>query len=217
MIMETLLQSIVDQQRIMAEAINMMVRNGATGAGLATTIVAENVRVNRTIMIDKFTLQFGSEDRDKDALNWPEGKFKLRNHLAVIDQAYIVDMDMIDNDCGELSISLATHDLQARALMPYGLLVKTLKQRPLDFVRSQKDRNGYEVFRRLLNDLEPRERSRGLAFMQSMLMDSSWSRAGDFSEQLLKYELQCREYEQATGKELPEDLRIASVLMHAPP
>ena len=53
--------------------------------------------------------------------------------------------------------------------------------------------------------------------MQSMLMDSSWPRAGDFSEQILKYELQRREYEQATGKELPEDLRIASVLMHVPP
>ena len=196
--METLLQSIVDQQRIMAEAINMMVRNGATGTGLATRIVAENVRVNRTMMIDKFTLQFGSEDRDKDALHWPEWKFKLRNHLATTDQAYIVDMDMIDADRGEeLDISLATEDLQARALMLYGLLVKTLKQRPLDFVRSQKDRNGYEVFRLLLNDLEPRERSRGLAFMQSMLMDSSWQRGGGFSEQLLNYELQCREYEQA--------------------
>ena len=63
--MEVLLQSIVEQQRVLAETINMMVRNGATGAGLATTIVAENVRMNRTMMIDKFTLQFGSEDRDK--------------------------------------------------------------------------------------------------------------------------------------------------------
>ena len=114
-------------------------------------------------------------------------------------------------------MSLATDELQGRALMLYGLLVKNLKQRPLDFVRSHKDRNGYEVYRRLLNDLEPRERSRGLAFMQSMLMDSSWPKHGAFSEQLLQYELQCREYEQATCKELPEDLRIASVLMHAPP
>ena len=128
------MQSIVEQQRVLAETINMMVRNGATGAGLATTIVAENVRMNWTMMIDRFTLQFGSEDRDKDALNWPELKFKLRNHLAVIDQAYIVDMDnMIDADRGEeLDISLATDDLQFRALMLYGLLVKTLKQRPLD-------------------------------------------------------------------------------------
>ncbi len=182
------MQSIVEQQRVLAETIDMMVRNGATGAGLATTIVAENVRMNRTMMIEKSTLQFGSEDRDKDALNWPEWKFKLRNHLAVIDQSYIIDLDMIDKDRGEeLDISLATDDLQARALMLYGLLVKTLKQRPLDFVRSQKDRNGYEIFRCLLNDLEPRERSRGLAFMQSMLMDSSWPRGGDFSEQLLKY------------------------------
>ena len=37
--MEMLMQNIVEQQRVMAEAINMMVRNGATGAGLATTIV----------------------------------------------------------------------------------------------------------------------------------------------------------------------------------
>ena len=97
------MQSIVEQQRVLAETINMMVRNGATGAGLATTIVAENVRMNRTMMIDKFTLQFGSEDRDKDALNWPEWKFKLRNHSA-----------MIDHDRGEeLHISLATDDLQA--------------------------------------------------------------------------------------------------------
>ncbi len=116
--METLLQSIVEQQRVLAETINMMVRNGATGAGLATTIVAENVRMNRTMMIDKFTLHFRSEDRDKDVLNWPEWKFKLRNHLAVIDQSYIVDLDMIDNDRGEeLDLSLATDDLQVRALM----------------------------------------------------------------------------------------------------
>ena len=118
----------------------MMARSGATGTGLATTIAAESVRVNRTMMIDKFSLQFGSEARDKDALTWPGWKFKLRNHLATVDPSYIVDIDTIDVERGEeLDLSLATDELQARALMLYGLLVKTLKQRPLDFVRSQTD------------------------------------------------------------------------------
>ena len=216
--MEILIQSIVEQQRVMAEAIALMARSTSASSGLTTTIATESVRVNRAMMADKFTEKFGSEERDKDALAWPEWKFKLRNHLAMIDPAYIADMDLVDRDRGEeLDISLATDELQARALMLYSLLVKNMKQRPMDLVRSQKDRNGYEVYRRLLNDLEPRERSRGLAFMQGMLMDSSWPKHGDFSEQLMKYEMQCREYEQATGKELPEDLRIASVLMHAPP
>ena len=113
--METLLQSIVEQKRVLAETINMMVRNGATGAGLATTIVAENVRMNRTMKIDKFTLQFGSEDRDKDALNWPEWKFKLRNLLATIDQAYIVDMDMTDLERAADALRAACEDLEAAA------------------------------------------------------------------------------------------------------
>ena len=83
--MEMLLQSIIEQQRIMAEAINDMARSTTSSSGLAMTIAAEIVRVNRTLMIDKYTEKFGSEDRDKDAMAWPEWKFKLRNHLAAID------------------------------------------------------------------------------------------------------------------------------------
>ena len=80
-------------------------------------------------MVDKFTEKFGSEDRDKDALGWPEWKFKLRNHLATVDPMYVIDMDSIDSDRNEeLDVSLAVDELQARALMFYGLLVKNLGQ-----------------------------------------------------------------------------------------
>ncbi len=66
--MEQLLQSIVEQQRVMAEAVAMMARSTTASSGLTTAIATESVRVNRARMSDKFAEKFGSEDRDKDAL-----------------------------------------------------------------------------------------------------------------------------------------------------
>ncbi len=88
--METLIQAIVEQQRVMSETINHMARADSGGEGLASSIAAENVLLNRTMMMEKFTMQFRSEDRDKDAFAWPDWKFKLRNHSAMVDPQYIV-------------------------------------------------------------------------------------------------------------------------------
>ena len=110
--MEQLLQSIVEQQRVMADAIGIMARSTTASSGLTTTMVTESVRVNRAMMSDKFAEKFGSEERDKDALAWPEWKFKLRNHLAMIDPVYIMDLDAVDSDRNEeLDIALATDEL----------------------------------------------------------------------------------------------------------
>ena len=84
--------------------------------------------------VDKFVEKFGTEDTDKDALAWPEWKFKLRNHLATVDPAFVVDMETVDRDRNEeLDIALATNELQGWAVMLYSLLGKAVKAAAVGF------------------------------------------------------------------------------------
>ncbi len=106
---------------MLGETLVHLARNGAgvgsrAAAALAGTIAQETVGTNKMVLADKFCLGFGSEDRDKDSLQCPEWKFKMRNHFALVDQSRGEESDL----------SFATEELQSRALHLYGVLAKVI-------------------------------------------------------------------------------------------
>ncbi len=76
-VMEAILNAIVEQQCMLAETLGHLACNGArvgssAAAALAGTIAQETVRTDKMALADQICLGSGSEDSDKDSLQWPE-------------------------------------------------------------------------------------------------------------------------------------------------
>ncbi len=93
-----------------------------------------------------------------------------------------------------------------------------IRGRLLKIIRiHEKERKGYAACRDMLQELEPRERGRGLALLVGLVSEKNWpTDLPDFLEQARAGEQTVAHYEDATGKLVPDDLRVAVVLRHAP-
>ena len=105
-----------------------------------------------------------------------------------------------------------------RARMMYALLASFLRGRLLRVIRvHEKDRNGFAAWRDLLQEMEPRERGRGLALLVGLVSEENWPRdQPEYLDQVRCWDMLVRQYEDTTGKTVPDDLKVAVVLRHAP-
>ena len=81
----------------------------------------------------------------------------------------------------------------------------------------ERDRNGYLAWRDILQELEPRERGRGLALLVGLVSEENWPKdQSEYLDQVRAWDQLVRNYEDATGKTVADDLKVAVVLRHAP-
>lgn len=216
---EEQLQAFVRQQVLgVLAGLQERTVEAAQAAAATAQAAAQATALSRAAeQVDKWNKEFGSVDVEADTQGWSEYKFRLVNHLTGVDMGYLADLNAIDaNRHDPVEVGDMNEAALNRSFALYRLLAKNMKGRILRLVMKQEDRSGYEVYRRMLSELEPRDRSRGLVMLQQLLADKNWPKGMDFADQLAKYELQCNQYVQASGRELAEDVRIATVMSNAP-
>lgn len=77
-------------------------------------------------------------------------------------------------------------------------------------------RNGFAAWQRLLNEMEPVDRNRGLVLLEMLTNTDNWPKGGVFLDQIREFERRRELYEQASGKKFDDDLAMATLLRHAP-
>ena len=143
-------------------------------------------------------------NREEELRTWREWSFQLTNWLIANDSAYEQDLKDIDIDFE------VDHSLMDSMLC--GVLCSLLKGRLLLLIRGlESTKCGFEAFRILKREMEPKEKARSLALMRQL---AAWqfSGSGGLREQLVKYEEALKTYESSAGKPFLEELVLATVV-----
>eukprot|EP00972_Heterocapsa_arctica_P086233 12711574-Heterocapsa_arctica.AAC.1 len=103
----------------------------------------------------------------------------------------------------------------AKARLLYDILVQVCSGQTLSLLRLNAESNGLECWRQLHFEFEPTTATRTTAVLSSILMPA-WSVNKAFLEQLMEWEHACDVYAEASGHQLPEDVKCAIVARWAP-
>ena len=149
---------------------------------------------------------------DEHWLDWKEGfqsameLLNLTPHLLAIDRMVEpIEFDKLtpqEQTLTKLLFTILRSCLEGRAKSIYKLVTRA---------------DGFEAWRQLLIEYEPKENARCAAMMVG-IMKPRWSgRMSDFPEELRAWELAVARYQMATHAIVPDAARCSIVAMHAPP
>ena len=106
-------------------------------------------------------------------------------------------------------------EAEARGRFLYGLLVGLCSGRALGIIRLVPEGHGLEAWRKLVLEYEPRLATRHCAMLTAVLTPS-WSEGAPFLEQLVAWERQVSQYEEASGEQVADSVKCAVITSKAP-
>ena len=129
----------------------------------------------------------------------------------------LVEMDLVEAATHEeAGLDAARHpDAARRSRELYALLASFMRGRPLKILRNVPSSTGYEAWRQLMLEMQPRTRQRQLALM-TQLNNMTFDMKKSLNEQLGKFDEVVRECERISGSTYPEDLKVSTLVNAAP-
>ena len=122
----------------------------------------------------------------------------------------------IDRMVEPIEFDRLTPEEQVLAKLLHTILKSCLEGRARSIYKPVDRANGFEAWRRLLMEYEPKENARYAAMMVG-IMKPRWSgRIADFPKELRAWELAVSRYQMATHGIVPDAVRCPVVAMHAP-
>ncbi|CAE7197298.1 RE1 [Symbiodinium sp. CCMP2592] len=116
----------------------------------------------------------------------------------------------------EANLNATTHpDAARRSRELYAILASFIRNRPLKILRNVAGSNGYEAWRQLMLEMQPKTRQKQLALM-TQLNNMTFDPKRSLNEQLGKFDEVVREYERISGTTYPDDLRVSTLVSAAP-
>ena len=112
--------------------------------------------------------------------------------------------------------SQAAEDMQRLQHVLYSVLASVLTSKSLKFLQAVKDRNGFEAWRRICGEFEPRVVQRRLAMLTNIMNPDFGQGEAEFSERWAMWEIDISEYEDFTGKAFDRDIMLAVVVDRSP-
>jgi hypothetical protein len=192
----------------------MNIANAALAAAQAANAAVQNSRTPSSLM-DRPKM-FKSTDRDSDCTRWPDWKFKLQNWLCGKDANFASEIKFVeDNVTNSIEMADMEPNTRQRSIDLYLLLCSLLDDRYLRMVQRNSEKNGYEVYRQLVLELEPTQRGRSLALLTSIISGPIYD-GSDFMDFLNRLEKLMDMYEAIPGKTLGDDTKVAALLRHLP-
>ena len=151
-----------------------------------------------------------------DAAQWKEWRFAFEMWWACLDpQAETLLENAVG--CGHVIVpATSTADAQELGRILYLILAQSLKGRPLELLKTVSKSNGFEVYRILIQEYEPKTKNRTLGMLQNIMSPLFGKDPTQFMSDLVKWENEIREYSGLSGKTFDDDLKVALVTERAP-
>ena len=154
---------------------------------------------------------FKPTTREEELRGWKEWWFGFSTYVCGHDPAYEDDFKAIDLSV-EVDHSLMSDPEVEQSRKLYSLLCFLLKGRPLLLIKGlESSKNGLEAVRLLRLAMEPQEKTRSLALLRQLATWTFQSGVG-LQEGIVKYEEALKMYEDASGKEYPQEMVLATVV-----
>ncbi|CAE7835297.1 unnamed protein product, partial [Symbiodinium sp. CCMP2592] len=158
---------------------------------------------------------FAPKSLEEEVSQWPDWSFSFKVFVGFIDPTYAEELKKVE--LAPPKPAEYTVGERERSTKLYAILASYLRNRPLKLLKSEGSPDGYSVWRRLFEELEPSSRTRGLAMAQALVSFSQMTKGTSILDYLLTYEKLVAEYEKLSeGKPYDENLKIGTVLKGLP-
>ena len=147
---------------------------------------------------------------------WRDWRFAFETWWACLDASAEAMLDFAVNFGTVIDPATSTADVQELGRVLYLVLAQTLRGRPLDLLKSVAKSNGFEAYRILVAEYEPKTKNTTLGMLQSIMGPTFGATMIQFMTDLVKWENEIRDYNTLSGKTFDEDLMVALVMERAP-
>ena len=160
---------------------------------------------------------YGTDDMEHDISKWTEFYDNFRAWLFYADKEYEAGLDHLESNTAT-PIDMSTWDVavQDRSKQLYSILIGSLRGRPLRILKGVSDRNGYEDWRQLLSQYQPRTRARSISMLSALMNFPAFNKNQTIVEQIQGFERLRNEYRRSSGVELADDISL-SILVRCLP
>ena len=202
----------------MVELMRMMASATQAAANAATAAAQSNVQGGS--MEKKKELYrlipkppvFCPENREQEVSLWRDWYWSLKQYLLVVDGKYETDLDGVEKaDHEEVDWHLLDDDEQHRGRFVYSLLSTLLQGRLLSLVRGVEKSNGLEALRQLLQNCQPKARSRTMSMLQGIMSYPAFNMKASVMAQVVRLEEHFMQFEKLGGK-LTDEMKAAVLL-----
>ncbi|CAK0793479.1 unnamed protein product [Prorocentrum cordatum] len=198
------------QQAQLTAAQNELAAVRAAGNGAAAQQPAGEARAGAPISLVDLRVGNKPEVFTGDAKEWKNWSFKMRQYLSAIDEtlrAEVLDVDV--NPSRELTMNDMAAEAQRRARQLAFILTMHTKDVALQMVTKLPDpSNGYEIWRRFLEEFEPAHKGRFRAMLMQILQ---YQFTGDRGLAIEEFERLVRQYEAQSGDIIQETIKAAVI------
>ena len=156
---------------------------------------------------------------DNDEKTWLEFRFKLENHLTLVDERYVA---LLLNAESQPVANLPTGTEESAVIIRtlsdtlYALLATLTTGRSLRLVQRVLNRNGFEVWRQLAAESAPKTAGPRFAMLQAVLQPGMSDNPAKFEETWKWWEHQMDISENLSSTKLDDDVKISVVLRECP-
>ncbi len=151
----------------------------------------------------------------KDAA-WKEWEFVFRAFLVTLDEAYRNELAQARMVQEEIVNETLSGPAQARSVQLYYMLCLQCKGPALELCRAVTEGQGYECWRKLHDQFEPKASGRYMGMLMALLTPDLQGTVEEFPVKLTKWENDVAEYERLAGS-LGDAIRTAVLIKHSPP
>lgn len=168
-------------------------------------------RASRVVELKRQPPKFSGKEEE-----WREWKFKFEGVVDLIGGGLPEAMKQaVRMEEEELELESMEGALREAGTLLNGLLQVCCEGKAATLVRLIEPSNGLLAWRQLLTEYEPKTSYRFVRWL-SKLLNPTWKPGISFLDQLKAWENEIRDYERASGANLPSDVRCSVVSLHAP-
>ena len=147
--------------------------------------------------------RFGAlTEKENPEKSWAGWRFVFENYMTCIDPQFGPDMDAVATRQNALQWNDAwTPDIQRRTTTLYAILVSILDGKSRLIAKRVPRRNGFELWRQLVVEYEPKTQNRHLSLLLSVVEAKSLQGCTieNFDEKVMDWLELCVDYEKARG------------------
>ncbi|CAE7357043.1 RE1, partial [Symbiodinium sp. KB8] len=163
---------------------------------------------------------FGSAESDTDLSKWNEFNMSFRAWITYAEPSFETDLNAAEAK-GDVVFEFATlTDTQKQRSNQlyslYSILTGLLKHRPLIVLRGVSERNGLEVWRQLSQIYTPRNKSRSLAILTTLMQYPPFTKDKTLREQVATLDRLAQEYSRVAGQEPSDDILLGTLMRVLP-
>ena len=112
---------------------------------------------------------FGSENHEEDLSKWQDFTVNFKAWLFYGDSGFESDLHRVETNYASTPIEFPRsepNDVQERCKQLFNILTGILRGKPLRLLRQTSERNGFEVWRKLVQLFSPKTKSRSISLLR---------------------------------------------------